>query len=314
MTWVKVEDDAPTHLKMREVGLEGFGLWLAGLCFCARYRTDGRIDKRQLQNVWPWLPDGTLMHDPQILIGVARKLTELGLWEDKGTHWRVHDYLEYQESRREIDRKRAAARERQRAHRQRFLPKKAELPQHLADSSVTRDSARSHAHESAILPGRVGTGRDGSGSSSPESGSGVRVVASEVADAIRRKFEEGAATLGVRIPGGITLSSSLEHLMGTAMLRYDLDSVLTSFDRAVLLIQHGDDRTWRRENFRLEVLLKSEAPDNIARALNAPVPGSNGHAKPKSSHVAVSNGKEYPCSCDVATDHDGDFKPVRRTA
>ena len=312
MSWVKIEPETTTHLKVREAGLEAMGLWLAGLCYCTRYRTDGRIDKNRIHHVWPWMSDGTLGVDQrQTLIGIARRLVAVGLWDEKDSHWRVHDFLDYQESRKEINLKRQAARDRQRNHRQRFLPKTTQtpqLPQHLASPEVTRDSHVSHKKKEAIVPRRVESSRiesdrieireeetilGGGGSGEVE---GVEYPADAV-DRIVARYEELARPLisALRRPSRL----DEDHVAAALRLRGEqelLKYLQLSRDRVI----KGDDKTWPVDNFRLEVLMRQ---GNVDRVLNAN--GANGNGKVK--HREHVKGTWYPCgspSCAETKDHE----------
>jgi hypothetical protein len=113
VTWVRIDDVAVSHPKLVRARLDGVGLWLAGLCFCNRHGTDGVIEKAALPALYP-LP-------PSQADRLARRLVDIGLWLDEGTHYRVHNYDRYQaealsdarEARREAARLRKQ-RERQR--------------------------------------------------------------------------------------------------------------------------------------------------------------------------------------------------------
>lgn len=99
MSWVRIDDGAPLHPKLLAVGPEAAWLWVAGLAFCNKHTTDGRIDFGCLPALYP--PFGKRAKT------LARRLCEAGLWEIEGTSsgvpgefegtsWRVHDYFEYQ--------------------------------------------------------------------------------------------------------------------------------------------------------------------------------------------------------------------------
>jgi hypothetical protein len=99
MSWVRIDDGAPLHPKLLAVGPEAAWLWVAGLAFCNKHTTDGRIDFGCLPALYP--PFGKRAK------ALARRLCEAGLWEIEGTStgvpgefegtsWRVHDYFEYQ--------------------------------------------------------------------------------------------------------------------------------------------------------------------------------------------------------------------------
>jgi len=87
MTWVAIDDRATSHPKLLRVGPDGVTIWLAGLCYCNSFATDGRIPKVALGGLYPPIKR------PE---KVAEKLVSEGLWEDRGDAWEVHDYEHYQ--------------------------------------------------------------------------------------------------------------------------------------------------------------------------------------------------------------------------
>jgi hypothetical protein len=106
MTWVKIDDQFPDHPKIERAGPEAAWLYVAGLCYCAQYLTDGLIPKTRV-------PRLTAHADGERL---ADRLVDAGLWEDRGEDYEVHDYLDFQPSgeeararKRELSEKRAEA-------------------------------------------------------------------------------------------------------------------------------------------------------------------------------------------------------------
>lgn len=88
MTWVRIDDKAMQHPKLLKAGPEGVALWLAGLCHCNGYATDGVIDKDLVGALYP--PLGVRVSK------VAERLVGLGLWIEHPAHYEVHDYETYQ--------------------------------------------------------------------------------------------------------------------------------------------------------------------------------------------------------------------------
>lgn len=118
MTWVRLDDEAMHHPKLLKAGPEAVCLWLAGLCHCNRYFTDGRIDKAFVVGLYAPVSRRSRR--------LSSCLVQMGLWIDRGDHFEVHDYAVYQEealkefaAERARDRevKRQAARDRQRKSR-----------------------------------------------------------------------------------------------------------------------------------------------------------------------------------------------------
>lgn len=88
MTWVRIDDKAMQHPKLLKAGPEGVALWLAGLCHCNGYATDGVIDKVLVGALYP--PLGARVSK------IAERLVGLGLWLEHPAHYEVHDYETYQ--------------------------------------------------------------------------------------------------------------------------------------------------------------------------------------------------------------------------
>jgi hypothetical protein len=128
MTWVRVDDKAVQHPKLLQVGPEGVCLWLAGLCHCNGFATDGVIRKEFVDALYP-LGRGVARR-------VAARLVAVGLWKDEGTSFHVHDYEHYQaEAMKEVADAKAAElearrkrdRERKRAERAGNRPRVPDL-------------------------------------------------------------------------------------------------------------------------------------------------------------------------------------------
>jgi hypothetical protein len=110
MGWARFDDGYAFHPKLVAAGLEARGLDAAGICYCQAQSTDG------------FVPDAVVT----MLAGAAAKgkkvaqgLLDVGRWtrdDDAGGYW-IHDYLAYNESRAQVDKRREAERERKAAGR-----------------------------------------------------------------------------------------------------------------------------------------------------------------------------------------------------
>lgn len=110
MPWVRLDDGFADHPKLEQAGPLAAWLHVAALCYCARHLTDGCIPK----------PKALRLTDVPRPAQRVDALLAAGLWEDEGDHYRVHDYLEFQPSREQVEADRAAARDRMarvRSHR-----------------------------------------------------------------------------------------------------------------------------------------------------------------------------------------------------
>ncbi len=99
MAWVRIHDGAMTHLKIIRLSDAAFRLWVHGLSYCQMNLTDGQIPQQALP-----------------LIGARRRavveLVSAQLWERTDQGIAVHDYLDWNDGREDIQRKRAAAKTR----------------------------------------------------------------------------------------------------------------------------------------------------------------------------------------------------------
>ena len=117
MPWVKLDDHFPDHRKLAELGdyapLCGW-LYVCGLAFCNRQLTDGRIPKAHVHRLASFrhigLETGSIgpADRPYATVGddvtpepLADLLVTVGLWEDQGDAYYIHDYLDYQPSKTE---------------------------------------------------------------------------------------------------------------------------------------------------------------------------------------------------------------------
>ena len=91
MTWVRIDDRAPTHPKSLAGDIATFGLWVAGLCYCNLHRTGGFIARTALRSLLPSDKNHT-----RLVNRAARELVETGRWVEVEGGWKVHGYQEEQ--------------------------------------------------------------------------------------------------------------------------------------------------------------------------------------------------------------------------
>lgn len=100
MTWVRIDDTFPEHPKVVGLSAAAFRLHVTAICYASRNLTDG------------YVPRGAL----RALGGTKQRVAELvkaGLWDGGGaTGWQLHDYLDYNRSRGDVEDERRAARSR----------------------------------------------------------------------------------------------------------------------------------------------------------------------------------------------------------
>jgi hypothetical protein len=111
VTWVRTDDGCPYHPKMLRAGAEACWLWQAGNCYSNAHRLNGKIGKDLLPVLYP--PLGSKAKR------LATKLVAVGLWHDRGDHYEIHDYRQYQEQalKEVVEARREYERERKRKQR-----------------------------------------------------------------------------------------------------------------------------------------------------------------------------------------------------
>ena len=99
MPHAKFDDRFAEHPKVAQLTDSAFRLHVSGILYCARLRTDGHI------------PAGEV---PRLVRRFRRtaltELTDAGLWYDRGDTYEIHDYLQWNDSRAEIERRSRAGR------------------------------------------------------------------------------------------------------------------------------------------------------------------------------------------------------------
>lgn len=142
MAWAKFDDGLPSNRKWRRLvkrSPEAACLWVASTCYSARYLTDGRIPKDEIDEVGPF-------RKPEKL---AALLVEERMFEDDGDAWVVHDYLDHNPNAASVIAKREADRERQERQRKKgaSVVGRSDSGQFVAPESQ-RDTERDSHRES----------------------------------------------------------------------------------------------------------------------------------------------------------------------
>lgn len=92
MAWVRIDESFTEHPKVLAAGADAAWLFVAGLCYCNRNRTNGFIPAAAL----------SLLSVSRKARALAATLVDVNLWEAADGGWEVHDYLHYQPSRADI--------------------------------------------------------------------------------------------------------------------------------------------------------------------------------------------------------------------
>lgn len=102
MPWVKLDDGFYANPKVIRAKPLARSLYLAGLCHCASGLTDGQITKAAIP---------LLMAQTGATRAMAANLVAVGLWHDRGDHYEVHDWQEFNASAQAVSERRKAERE-----------------------------------------------------------------------------------------------------------------------------------------------------------------------------------------------------------
>lgn len=125
MTWIRLDDSFSDHPKVIAAGREAAWLFVSGLCYSGRLLTDGFIPTAQVRSL-----GNPFVRSHQ---AAARRLVEVGLWEDAEGGYQIHDFLQYNPSKEEVLQQREAAARRQAAWRERSkTPRNAVTNVHAA--------------------------------------------------------------------------------------------------------------------------------------------------------------------------------------
>lgn len=145
--YAKVDDRFFTNPKARAAGSDGRALFLAGLCHCSAHLTDGLIRADMLP---------VIAAEAEVQPSVADRLVTVDMWTPTDSGWLVVNYLEWNQSKEQVETKRAKDAERQAKHR----AEQSRAPSHrdsLASphGSPVQSSPQGKPTSSSVLP--VGT-------------------------------------------------------------------------------------------------------------------------------------------------------------
>lgn len=132
MSWQKFSDRARESRKVRKAPLDAVGFWWTAGNYCAEHQTDGFIAKEDIADVYRPLGH-SVNHN-----ALAAKCVSHGLFVDHGSYFEIHDFLEFNPSKEDQDKKKLSDAKRAAAYRAR---EKA-LKKRGIESVVTRDGVR----------------------------------------------------------------------------------------------------------------------------------------------------------------------------
>lgn len=87
MSYVKVETSVPRHQKFLSIGPAASWLWLCGLAYCQDGLTDGFIPTQAITTLGVTKP-----------LPLVVRLVQAGLWHEESGGWRIHKYLDHNNS------------------------------------------------------------------------------------------------------------------------------------------------------------------------------------------------------------------------
>jgi len=125
MAWVRIDDRFASHPKVLAAGPLAMAMQIAALCYCNRELTDGYVPRSAARTLLDW--EIVRADDRIYKIGVSCGmsgddvgcawvigiLVESGMWEEVQGGYQVHDYLDYQPSREQVEEERAKTAKRQ---------------------------------------------------------------------------------------------------------------------------------------------------------------------------------------------------------
>lgn len=111
MTWLRVDDGFHAHPKVLRLSLAARGLWVTLGSYAAHYETDGAIPQSAVRNLAPGRTGSRTI----------RELLDAGFIGAIEGGYELHDFLDYNPSRAELDAKRG--RDRSKKKRQRDTPR-----------------------------------------------------------------------------------------------------------------------------------------------------------------------------------------------
>lgn len=138
MAWINVDDQAIDHPKLARLTDRAFRLWFAGLSYAQRFLTDGILE----MGIVPSLRGYSAKTVAELVTGA--------LWEPCEGGYAIHDFLDWNESKAEVSKRRQRKADRMASWRQK-KEKPRDAPRDALQSG-TRDAPRalSHNHNHSV--------------------------------------------------------------------------------------------------------------------------------------------------------------------
>lgn len=103
MPWIRFEDNFPEHPKVLALSDGAFRLHVQAIAYCSRQLTDGHVSIAAVESL------------TRRSSRLTAELIRARLWEPVDDGYLIHDYLEYQPSRDDIQKRREADRSRKKS-------------------------------------------------------------------------------------------------------------------------------------------------------------------------------------------------------
>jgi len=129
MAWVRLDDQFTDHPKIAAAGPVAGWVYVSGLCYAARYLTDG------------FVPETIALRFAGSSPEVLANLVECSLWDRVNGGYLIHDFLEYNPPASKVKAEREAAKARMKGNRQGNVPSSPEVrPKFSRTSSEVQPS------------------------------------------------------------------------------------------------------------------------------------------------------------------------------
>src|SRR3954454_320443 len=111
--WIRLDDNFADSPKIVAAGSECGWLWIMSIAYANRFTTNGFVPATELSQLTRTMPNKSRAKRSEL----AKKLCAVSLWEETARNgvvgYQIHDYLDYQPSRKEIQKSRKQSRLRQ---------------------------------------------------------------------------------------------------------------------------------------------------------------------------------------------------------
>ena len=136
MAWARIDDAFFNHPKVRKAGKDAVIFHMAALCHSNAFTTDGFIANDMLELI-------AVQAFQRKANGLADRLVECGLWDRIEGGYLIHDYLEYNYSKQQVEEIKS---KRSAAGKQGGRPAKANVKQNESKTKANAKQNESHTH------------------------------------------------------------------------------------------------------------------------------------------------------------------------